>query len=257
MLANYHTHTRRCHHADGRDEAYVRAAIKKGIKVLGFSDHGPFPYEDFTSTMRMTTSASGSYFRSLRKLREKYKDKIQIKIGFEYEYFPEYAEWLKGFIKENEVDYIILGQHFSVREKGGKHTEKLTEPEEILLYRDSVVEAIESGLFLYVAHPDLYLCAYQRFDDTAKEVARDICRTAAQYDIPLEYNLYGLRKSEKAGKELYPFKDFWLIAKEYGNRVIVGIDAHSPAHIKDDRYFKEAEKNLRELSIVPEEMLNI
>lgn len=35
---NYHTHTTRCYHASGKDEEYVKAAIKAGIKELGFSD---------------------------------------------------------------------------------------------------------------------------------------------------------------------------------------------------------------------------
>ena len=43
MRTNFHTHTMRCNHADGTDRAYVEAAIKSGIKVLGFSDHVPYP----------------------------------------------------------------------------------------------------------------------------------------------------------------------------------------------------------------------
>ena len=46
MLANYHTHTKRCNHALGEDREYVEAAIKAGLKVLGFSDHCPFVFED-------------------------------------------------------------------------------------------------------------------------------------------------------------------------------------------------------------------
>ena len=40
MIANYHTHTFRCHHALGTDEDYVTSAIANGIQILGFSDHG-------------------------------------------------------------------------------------------------------------------------------------------------------------------------------------------------------------------------
>lgn len=36
---NYHTHTKRCGHADGDDEQYVRAAMMTGFKELGFSEH--------------------------------------------------------------------------------------------------------------------------------------------------------------------------------------------------------------------------
>ena len=41
MIANYHTHTFRCHHAKGEDEDYVLAAIANGVRILGFSDHAP------------------------------------------------------------------------------------------------------------------------------------------------------------------------------------------------------------------------
>ena len=43
MFANYHTHTARCRHASGEDREYVLAAVQSGVKILGFSDHAPFP----------------------------------------------------------------------------------------------------------------------------------------------------------------------------------------------------------------------
>ena len=46
MLANYHTHTTRCGHAVGEDREYVETAIRRGLKVLGFSDHVPMPFPD-------------------------------------------------------------------------------------------------------------------------------------------------------------------------------------------------------------------
>ena len=38
MIANFHTHTARCNHATGTDREYVEAAIRAGVKSLGFSD---------------------------------------------------------------------------------------------------------------------------------------------------------------------------------------------------------------------------
>ena len=63
IQTNWHTHTKRCGHAEGEDEAYVQAAVKAGLKILGFSDHAPYPiptpgdcmpielYEDYVSSM--------------------------------------------------------------------------------------------------------------------------------------------------------------------------------------------------------------
>lgn len=39
---NYHSHTERCGHAVGSDEAYVKEAIKNGYRYMGFSDHAPY-----------------------------------------------------------------------------------------------------------------------------------------------------------------------------------------------------------------------
>lgn len=40
---NYHTHTKRCGHAEGEDEDYVLEALGSGITDLGFSDHIMLP----------------------------------------------------------------------------------------------------------------------------------------------------------------------------------------------------------------------
>lgn len=93
---NYHTHTTRCYHASGKDEEYVKAAIKAGIKELGFSDHTPWHYDSsFKATMRMPENQLDGYIESILSLKEKYKDQISILVGLECEYFEKYIPWLK------------------------------------------------------------------------------------------------------------------------------------------------------------------
>ena len=93
MLANYHTHTVRCKHAVGSEREYIEAAIANGFKILGFSDHTPWPYpEGVTSGIRMGMDEIPDYTETLVKLREEYKDRIQILIGYEVEYFPKYFD---------------------------------------------------------------------------------------------------------------------------------------------------------------------
>ena len=66
MRYNLHTHTYRCNHASGTDREYVEAAIKAGMKTLGFADHCPqfFP-NDYYSTFRMLRA----FARSKRSTR--------------------------------------------------------------------------------------------------------------------------------------------------------------------------------------------
>lgn len=63
MKANWNTHTFRCGHASGTDEDYVKAAIRAGIEVLGFSDNAPFR-ESFPEE-RMDYSQLEDYRRSI------------------------------------------------------------------------------------------------------------------------------------------------------------------------------------------------
>ena len=110
---NYHMHTKRCMHASGTDEEYVKSAIKNGYEEIGFSDHSPWKYDsDFVAHMRMPLSQFDDYYTSIASLREKYKDQISIKIGLECEYFPKYMDWLNQFVVEMKLDYIIFGNHY-------------------------------------------------------------------------------------------------------------------------------------------------
>ena len=152
MKANYHTHTFRCKHADGEDKEYVEAAIKAGIKTLGFSDHCPWIYDDdFVSKIRMLPDEVDDYCRSLEMLREEYKKDIRILIGFEAEYLPALVEKQDAFLKDYPIDYMILGQHFLEHELF-PYTGTETQDESVLKkYVDTVIEGLDSGRYLYLA----------------------------------------------------------------------------------------------------------
>ena len=113
MIANYHTHTWRCCHAAGTEEGYVRSAIRAGMKILGFSDHTPYLFPDgYYSTFRMRPNEIGDYSTTVLRLREKYRDQIDIHLGVECEYYPKHFSETLELLRRNQVEYLILGQHF-------------------------------------------------------------------------------------------------------------------------------------------------
>ena len=59
---NLHTHTRRCKHARGIPADYAKAAEEKGIRVLGMTDHTPFP-DDRVIMIRMGIAELNDYIR--------------------------------------------------------------------------------------------------------------------------------------------------------------------------------------------------
>ena len=97
MKANWNTHTFRCGHASGTDEDYVKAAIRAGIEVLGFSDNAPFR-ESFPEE-RMDYSQLEDYRRSILGLKKKYKDEIEIHLGIEVDCYSHKILTLDGYIK--------------------------------------------------------------------------------------------------------------------------------------------------------------
>lgn len=119
MLTNYHTHTTRCGHAEGTEEEYILTALRCGFKVLGFSDHTPWAYATpgFVSRIRMLPSQLDDYVLTLRGLREKYADKLHIRIGLEAEYFPAYLGWLKEEMERLDIEYLILGCHYDTTDE--------------------------------------------------------------------------------------------------------------------------------------------
>lgn len=229
MKYNYHTHTERCHHAQGADEEFVLAAIEAGFDEIGFADHGPWPYEGgFVSHIRMTPDELADYCHSIKSLGEKYKDKISIKLGLESEYFPKYFPWLKKKIKEHGIDYLICGHHFCTDEPGSIYNGNITTEEGLENYKNDILAALDSGVYSYIAHPDIFMRGYPEFDEKCDEVSRAIIKKAVETDTPLEYNLLGLKHGINDGKPGYPHPSFWKIAGEYGVKTVIGVDAHVP-----------------------------
>lgn len=232
MLANYHIHTRRCRHAEGADEEYIKKAITEGLKVLGFSDHAPYIYPDgYESYYKMTPSESDEYFDSLRALRKKYEDKIKIYVGYEAEYYPALWDTTYNFWKStNRPDYLILGQHFAAEEyplSESIHSAEGSERgEDLEKYVDTLIAGLGTGCFSCLAHPDVFRFFGPR-DKYVFEMSR-LLTEVKKRDIPIEINLLGIAEGRH-----YPTELFWQIASEFSPKVIFGCDAHSPERVAD------------------------
>ena len=105
---NYHTHTKRCMHANGTDADYVKAALDAGLDVLGFSDHGPFPDNRFD--FRMPYADLDEYLTCIDALRPTVS--FPILKGLEIEYCPDSLDYYSFLFKEKKLDYLLLGQHY-------------------------------------------------------------------------------------------------------------------------------------------------
>ncbi len=252
MKTNYHTHTIRCNHAKGSDREYVEAAIAAGVKELGFSDHSPYIFKDgHHSSFRMSTELYADYFDSIAALREEFKDKIRIYIGVEMEYYRDDFEDTFRFLMEKPLDYLILGQHFVDSEPGKLYNGGASDDEERLVnYVDRVIEAMNKGVYSYVAHPDIinFTGSEEKY---RAEISR-LCAASNATETPLEINLLGIRD-----KRHYPNPVFWEEAGKLSCHVIFGCDAHSPRTVSDDASAAIADEIVRKYGLVKEEYLRL
>lgn len=230
MIANYHTHTYRCGHAEGNEAEYAAHAAAAGLGLLGFSDHTPQDYFDdvpHDRPVRMKPGELPGYADSVRRLAEEYRGRMEIRLGIEAEYYPKYFSRLLAMLRDSGVEYMILGQHFLGNEIGDVYSGRRTEDPAVLRrYVSQVGEALDTGLFTYIAHPDLIHFT----GDEAVYAAemRRLCRAANTSATPLELNLLGIREERH-----YPNQTFWRIAAEEGCTVILGCDAHRPEEVQD------------------------
>jgi histidinol-phosphatase (PHP family) len=237
MLANYHTHTFRCKHAKGKDEEYILRAIEGGLKVLGFADHAPINFvEDYNGWWRVQPEDAEEYIASLNALKEKYKDKIKIHIGFEMEYFPEYFDRMYSYVSDLGAEYIIMGEHYIDGDwKGSAHTNHPGHTtEDFKEYVDTVIDGMKTGKYLYVAHPDMFNLPEN--DEFYEREAERLCKASKELDVPLELNLLGIFDNRN-----YPDERFLKVAGKVGCKIIIGFDAHEPERAFDDKSLVKAQ----------------
>ena len=104
ILRDYHIHTNYCD-SNATAEEVIVAAIEQGLEEIGFSGHS---HTSFDTSYCMSLEDTVNYRRELEALREKYADRISIKIGLEMDNYAdadlEGIEYLIG-----SVHYIRLG----------------------------------------------------------------------------------------------------------------------------------------------------
>jgi histidinol-phosphatase (PHP family) len=232
-MNNYHTHTFRCGHASGDVCDYVVAARAAGLEELGFSDHLPFP-DGLWAESRMDMNDVTSYLDAISKAasaeRERDAGGIKIFSGFECEWRGDMEGYLQELVPSLGLDYLIAGVHWVPFAGEWLPTTHITRPRELRAFTDYTVKTIRSGLFAFLAHPDIFCARWYAWNDEATACAREILQTAEAVRLPLEINGYGLRKpytdSAEGRRPQYPCRRFWELAADYDIEVIVNSDAH-------------------------------
>lgn len=230
---NFHSHTVRCQHAVGEEREYVEEAIKEGFEVIGFSDHSPYLFKNgYVSRIRMTMYQLEDYVKAIEALKKEYREDITIFLALEMENFPGIFEPTIEEIRQYPMDYLLLAQHFFYENESFISVRKnWTDEMHLKSYVDLLTNALDTGYFNMVAHPDIV--NFTGDEALYTKYMKKLADRLKDEQIPIEINVNGFRELCN-----YPDRRLVKLGVENGNDFIVGVDAHDPNEYHDLASYK-------------------
>lgn len=230
MPIDYHIHTARCGHARGAMSEYLSRAEALGLAEIGFADHLPLLHA-VDPSLTMGRDELPIYIEEVAGLAA--TAALPVRLGIEADYVPEAVEQLRAVLSEHPFDYVLGSVHFldgwafddprHISGYEGRDHQELYEQ-----YFAAVVEAVETGLFDILAHPDLI----KKFDILPKaDLAahyEGLAGAVARQGMAIEVSTAGLRKPVG---EVYPTEEFLSVCRRHDIPVTLGSDAHAPEEV--------------------------
>lgn len=236
-ISNFHTHTQLCNHAIGLPLDYVLEAEKQGCSELGISDHCPYPnaFGFQWDSCRMKVSQIDEYVQMVRNASTKVD--FPVYLGFECEYDRNFINWYKDeLIGRCNADYLVFGPHWVVTGNERPYAPEFNRDKKLLFrYTDQVIEGIQSGIYNFLAHPDLFMLGWKEWDEDAQSCLKAILQAAVDSHLPIEINGVGIGRdlidTSKGPRYGYPYKEFWELVANTDVKVLCNSDAHQPENV--------------------------
>lgn len=239
-VIDMHVHTWRCRHAEGTTAEYVEAAVRRGIRVLGFAEHLPLPPElleldPHAAFYAMPAAELPGYLAEVRSAAESAESEggPRVLLGLEADLHPGNEEHVQRILTGVDVDFVLGSVHYidgwafddPDRQDGYERWSNDTLWER---YFTDVVSAVRSGLADVIAHPDL-VKKFRRFPKSnPSELYAAFADAAADAGIAVEVSTAGLRKP---CAEIYPSETLLRVLHDRGVPVTIGSDAHAPSDV--------------------------
>ena len=234
-LVNYHSHTYRCKHAKGEVIEFVKAASNAGLEIFGVSDHCPFPDNRWLD-VRMPYEELDDYVNAVQTAKNSVPQ-VHVLLGMECEYVKKFKNYLEDeLLGKRQFEYLIGAAHYTPYK--GEWLNSFTDlgcSSHLNAYTKYLCQMMESKLFTFIAHPDIFGSNYLDWNADLKSCSREILKTAEETETPLEINGNGLRKrfvnSSLGPRPPYPWRYFWELAAEFKIKVICNSDCHTPDEV--------------------------
>lgn len=231
---DYHVHESHSSDAPGATvERYCRMAEARGIDEIAFTTHLIIVGPDIE--VGVSPSQIPDYLEEIQGARD--MTTVKLRAGLEVDYFPEEEGRLERILDEHPLDFVLGSLHYirgydigtrrgSVDFFGGRPLKEALD-----VYFTGFREAVESGLFDAMAHPDYFRkhirltheesVTWEMYGTTVYE-AMDSMKSS---EVGFEVNSSGWRHGVEG---IYPVDGFLRAAHEAGvDKVTVGSDSHA------------------------------
>ena len=236
-----HMHTPLCKHAWGEPEEYCAQGVKSGLKGIIFTCHCPMP-DGFWQIVRMSESEFDLYVSLVQRAKAAYKNKLDVCLGIESEYFPGYEKYIEDLHKRADFDYCLGAVHWQAKEYLHRYEQGTIEGFR-RTYFEHLAASAETGLYDCVAHPDLVKnyhpdsWCFAIIKNTVSTVLDRIAKTG----VAMEMNTSGLNKSYS---EMNPGNEMLRMMAERKIPIVLGSDSHRAPRVGE--HFITALNNLSE-----------
>lgn len=230
LLYESHCHTTLCNHAFGTTDEYAEAALARNFKGITFTCHCPLP-DGFSASVRMKPEEYEEYIARVEATRERYADRLDVRLGLESDFYPGVEPWLEKLHAHTPLSHVLGSIHYQVRDYRRLFYTGETFSYQQLYYEHLALSA-ESGLFDTLAHPDLIKNESPEdwsFERMRPYIERSLDRIAST-GVAMELNTSGVLKSLP---EMNPSPSQLALMRERGIPVVIGADAHVPERVGD------------------------
>lgn len=242
MLTDYHVHLRpdgegtpaEEYFTSANAERYRTVAEERGIVELGVSEHvhrfrqalDVWQHPFWRESARDDADAYCEFVR----------EETDLKLGIEMDFLAGREDRIASFLEEREWDYVIGSVHFLRDEAVDWEVydvwDRAASADQVWRrYFETVAEAVRSGLFDVLAHPDLIKVwgpERPRPEGDLRRFYEPLAEAVADSDIAVEVSTAGLRKP---AREIYPAPALLEMLLDAGAPVALSSDAHVPGDV--------------------------
>ena len=237
--SDYHMHTV---YSDGSADidAMARSAIDKGLAQITITDHMPLPFDTRYAMPRAKVEA---YRRDIRQAQTTYHGRLAITSGIEFEYIPQYREWIYGIWKIG-WDHCIVSVHRLIDDDiTGMVNGTRGEFEALFqaangdiktlcrIYYEVIQTACRTGWFDIAGHLDVIkkhnagAVFFDESDTWYRDLVMATLKVIKAQGMTMEINTAGI--NHPVGT---PYPSAWIVhaAVDMGIPLVLSSDSHSP-----------------------------